>query len=370
MKKNWLLTLATLLLIAMAIVGVYYGKRQPTLFLPLNTNLADATRYAFLSEENQAAALVVDLQERKTLGQLQLATPADFVQIDPVTGTLYYAHNTTVTAQNLTNGERKTQTLPENIKQLVFSRAGLIVASRDHISQLHPRTLEIQRTITTTAPVLTIHNRPLANDWLAVLTPPATFLEPSGKTTALPVNSVGLTAFSPDESVLAFVGQSKEGSYATLWSPNEKTTLEQIPFSTHGLHPFIDNRSQHVYFIDTEGRGIQFDLNTTNPPRRFDILKNAQDLAVGFLDSRLIIRSQDEVQIIDTDTLSPIRQFSIPKSNGLFITADSKYALIGQDNAEVLHHVNLKNGEHLEIGLPKAITPTAIFMGAGNTLCH
>lgn len=374
MKKILSLLLIILCLIG-AIGGYYYANKRPTLFLPAETDLSDPTRYAFLTEKDQAAALVADMQKHQTFGRLALAAPAENIQIDPKTATLYYSNGTTLYAQNLKTGERQQQTLANPITHLVLSNSGLVVATNhSDLFILNEKTLKTIEHYSIQGKIITLHNRPLSNDWFAVTDEPPILIHPENHTidriALTNYEHIGATALSPDGNFLALPAIRTDNTpLAVIWSIHEDKPLVELPLSAAPLRPFIDNRSQFIYFLDKNGEGLKINTDTFHA-KNFKSLPNAQEIAIAYLETRLLIRGEDHVEILDTDNLNVLQQFDIPKTSGLFITGDSKNALISQKEHNALTTIALKNGGISEILLPETLTPTHLFMGASNTLCH
>ena len=58
------------------------------------------------------------------------------------------------------------------------------------------------------------------------------------------------------------------------------------------------------------------------------------------------------------------------RTRALFITADSKTALLAQQNSPDISIYNLHENSLRSIPLSGITTPDNLIMGAGNTLCH
>lgn len=374
--KKYLSIIATILCFIIAAAGYHYATHRPTLFLPIDTDLSNPSRYVFLTETDNAAALVTDLQEATSIGRLQLATPAKLTQMDSKTATLYYTDDHTLTAQNLKNGDRQQHTLTTPPTELTITNRGLLLANPHSITLIDPVTLGTRQTLNLNGEYNTAHNRTLFNDWIATQNNPTAILTPQPDDTNLIVtplpqyHHIGKTSLSPDGNILAFDAQDKDGkNFAVLWSLPEARALFTTPLTTTSLRPFIDTRSEHAYFVSTDGHALKIDIATlTLHP--FITLMNPLDYTVGYLDTRLIVKNPTRVQIIDTSTLQPLNETNLTDSAGLFLTGDSKTVLVGHNQAPILTSIALKNGEQSQISLPSTIRPQALFMGASGVLCH
>lgn len=364
--------LLALFSIALSTSLYFLARSQPTLFLPSNSDLADPSRYAFLTETKRAAALVVDIRQKNTLGRLALPAIAEHSSIEPSTHTLALSQAQQLFTHQLNSGTQHQQHLDSPIDALASGGQHLAVRSqkRLHIYRL-PELSPLQQ-IDLPSRNTSLHYAALQSRWLAVENPPSLiFYDQQIERISLPYQHISPAALSPDNRFLAFIAQETNGTHtAVIWSLENQTPLQSHPISNNTLRPLIDNRSQHIYFIDRSGQGLQFDSrHFDEPPKIFQSLNSVSDIALGFMETRLVLRNERQAAILDTDSLNTLTTLELPESGkGIFISADSKTALLG--GKQQLFTLQLAQGKLSSIALPDTIEPKAIFMGASNTLCH
>lgn len=362
----------SLLCLLLALAGYLYAQRQPVLFLPSNTDLADPSRYAFLTESDAAAALVVDMREKRYFGRLALPSIARHSSIAAHSASLAIGNQQELFVQNLRDGSRKHIRLSENIDALAGAHDKLALRAGKSFLLYSLPELKPLSSIELDSRSISLHYADLQSRWLAVEQPPAIVLyEHNLERIALPYAHISPAALSPDNRFLAFQAQNAAGQgFAVIWSLENQEILRSEPLAAPSLRPLIDNRNEFIYFVDTKGKGLQFSTKDLNAaPRRFDSLENAQDIALGFLETRLIVRNADSLVLIDSGSLQPLARLSLAeKGQGLFVSADSKTVLIG--GQQQLFSLQLPRNQLSSIALPEAIQMRDMFMGAGNRLCH
>lgn len=221
----------------------------------------------------------------------------------------------------------------------------------------------------------TLHSKPDAGDWLLIDRKQALLLSVDhGMLSTRKLgdfSTIGDSALSPDGALLAFSVIKSSQNFAILWSVHQNKILSQTPLSAPALHPLIDNRSQAVFFIDQNGNGLRFSAQPLDTPQSFQTLTNPSNFALGWLETRLLVIAGDQAELLDSHSLKTLKTLSLPApANSLFITGDGKQALIGLANSDQLLRIELRDGHLHTISLPETITPTAVFMGSSNTLCH
>lgn len=366
MKKVFILLLA-LALMAVAVGGYFYAQRQPNLFLPAGVDLSDPTRFVFLSEKESPAAVAVDLHEKRVLGRLRLAFPAAVAVADK--GMLAYANGQNLAVQNLATGEVQMRKMPYPVLGLRIAGTTLWTAELGAVHELTIAPLSLQKMLPLAGRFVALHimldGRPLV---LADL-PPAV-VTPSGSTLLPPeLSEIGASALSPDGRLLAFSAQYRGRPAAVLWSVEKEQVLVVHSTAVPFLRPIFDSQGKAAYFVSRSGDGVKLEAGSGRASV-FAVPDGAADIALGFLDRRIIVLGEKGAAILDADSLQSVAQLPLVRPVGLFITADSKIALIGSEGEPVLHVISLRKGIDSPIPLSESIAPTAVFMDAGYALCH
>jgi len=150
-------------------------------------------------------------------------------------------------------------------------------------------------------------------------------------------------------------------------------TARQSPPTAPLVQPYIDNNGQLYIYIDRNGNGHLVPRNQPDAIQTIRAPNPTDRYATGWLDTRLIavgnrLKTWD---ISDPDKAQEQDEQALPAATrALFITADSKTALIASDGQAAITAYDLRDGGLQTIALSGITRPQNLIMGAGNTLCH
>ena len=333
MKKPLLLAI-TLACAALLALGYHYSKTlTPETVLQQLFDMNAPARYAFVSDTDAPKLAVIDLETNRQTSLLELAQPARNLTIHKTLGLLAYNDG----------GDRIT------IRQL-----------GDHISAWLYRPLARQLWILDDSPALYRYSLneqnqqryPLPDDW----------------------HDLTAAAISPDEQNLLFGATTASNQHLGInWNTETATIAQQIPLTAPLVQPYIDNNGQLYLYISRDGNGHIIPRNDPAAAQTIYAPNPTDRYATGWLDTRLIAVGQS---LKSWNLYAPAQaqehdEQPLPAATrALFITADSKTALIVSDNTPAITAYDLRDGGLQTIALSGIDHPQNLIMGAGNTLCH
>ena len=382
MKKT-LLLLATLACAAALYLGYQYSKTlTPETVLQELFDMNAPARYAFISDEDAPKLAVIDLDAHRQTSLLELSQAARNLTIHKTLGLLAYNDGgTTVTIRQLGDHSEKNHTLAHPVTRLQFDADSpwLIAGGADRLTLLNSQSGET-RTLDGYQHISAWLYSPLARQIWILDDSPALYryrLTDNSQTRhPLPDGWHDLTAaaISPDEQNLLFGATTASGEHLGInWSTETATIAQQIPLTAPLMQPYIDNNGQLYIYIGRDGNGKIIPRNDTNAIQTIHAPNPTDRYATGWLDTRLIAVGE---RLKTWNLYAPAKaeeqdEQPLPAATrALFITADSKTALIASDGQPAITAYNLRDGGLQSIALSGISHPQNLIMGAGNTLCH
>lgn len=382
MKKT-LLLLATLACAAALYLGYQYSKTlTPETVLQELFDMNAPARYAFISDADAPKLAVIDLETSRQTSLLDLKQPARNLTIHKTLGLLAYNDGgTTVTIRQLGDHSEKNHTLAHPVTRLQFDADSpwLIAGGADRLTLLNSQSGET-RTLDGYQHISAWLYSPLARQIWILDDSPALYryrLTDNSQTRhPLPDGWHDLTAaaISPDEQNLLFGATTASGEHLGInWSTETASIAQQIPLTAPLVQPYIDNNGQLYIYIDRNGNGHLVPRNQPDAVQTIRAPNPTDRYATGWLDTRLIavgnrLKTWD---ISDPDKAEEQDEQALPAATrALFITADSKTALIASDGQAAITAYDLRDGGLQTIALSGITRPQNLIMGAGNTLCH
>ena len=382
MKKP-LLLLATLACAAALYLGYHYSKTlTPETVLQQLFDMNAPARYAFISDMDAAKLAVIDLEASRQTSLLELAQPARNLTIHKTLGLLAYNDGgNTITIRQLGDHSETSHTLAHPVTRLQFDADShwLIAGGADRITLLNSQNGET-RTLDGYRHISAWLYSPLARQLWILDDSPALYryrlTDQSQTRHPLPDGWHDLTAaaISPDEQNLLFGATTANGEPLGInWNTDTATIAQQIPLTAPLVQPYIDNNGQLYIYIDRDGNGKIIPRNQPDAIQTIHAPKPTARYATGWLDTRLIAVGNTLKTWDISDPAAAREQDEQPlpaATRALFITADSKTALIASDGQAAITAYDLRDGGLQSIALSGINHPQNLIMGAGNTLCH
>ena len=382
MKKT-LLLLATLTCAVALYLGYHYSKTlTPETVLQELFDMNAPARYAFISDEDAPKLAVIDLDAHRQTSLLELSQAARNLTIHKTLGLLAYNDGgTTVTIRQLGDHSEKNHTLAHPVTRLQFDADSpwLIAGGADRLTLLNSQSGET-RTLDGYQHISAWLYSPLARQIWILDDSPALYryrLTDNSQTRhPLPDGWHDLTAaaISPDDQNLLFGAITASGEPLGInWNTDTATIARQIPLTAPLVQPYIDNNGQLYLYISRDGNGHIIPRNDPAAAQTIHAPNPTDRYATGWLDTRLIAVGQS---LKSWNLYAPAQaqehdEQPLPAATrALFITADSKTALIVSDNTPAITAYDLRDGGLQTIALSGITRPQNLIMGAGNTLCH
>ena len=382
MKKPLLLaiTLACAVLLAL---GYHYSKTlTPETVLQQLFDMNAPARYAFVSDTDAPKLAVIDLETNRQTSLLELAQPARNLTIHKTLGLLAYNDGgDRITIRQLGDHSEKNHQLPHPVTRLQFDADSpwLIAGGADRITLLNSESGET-RTLDGYHHISAWLYSPLARQLWILDDSPALYRyslnEQNQQRYPLPDDWHDLTAaaISPDEQNLLFGATTASNQHLGInWNTETASIAQQIPLTAPLVQPYIDNNGQLYLYISRDGNGHIIPRNDPAAAQTIQAPNPTDRYATGWLDTRLIAVGQS---LKSWNLYAPAQaqehdEQPLPAATrALFITADSKTALIASDNTPAITAYDLRDGGLQTIALSGIDHPHNLIMGAGNTLCH
>ena len=383
MKKN-LLTLVTLLCAIALYFAYQYSKTlTPETVMQQLFDMNAPARYAFVSDESAPKLAVIDMDSLQQTSLLDLKTPARHISIHKNDGLLAYSDGSnTITIRNLADHSETQQHLSHPITRLQYDAdsSWLIASGDDRLTLLDSRS-GTQRLLEGYGHIRAWLYSPLSQQlWILDDTPALYHYRPGEQSQTrypLPADWHDLTAaaISPDDQHLLFGATTTDGQHLAVdWAIDQGKIVRQIPLTAPLVQPYIDNSGQTYVYIDRNGSGHLINQTAPDTIQSFIAPQPTDSYATGWLDTRLIVAGNTLASYDLSNPAVPPRRIdekSLPdRTRALFITADSKTALLAQQNSPDISIYNLHDNSLRSIPLSGITTPDNLIMGAGNTLCH
>ena len=383
MKKP-LLFLATLVCAVALYIAYQYSKGlTPDTVMQELFDMNAPARYAFVSDESAPKLAVIDMDSLQQTGLLDLKTPARRLAIHKAYGLLAYSDGSgTITIRNLADHSESEQRVSHPVTRLQYDADStwLIASGDDRLTLLDSRSGE-QRLLEGYGHIHAWLYSPLSQQlWILDDTPALYRYSPAEQNrTRYPLpdgwHDLTAAAISPDDRHLLFGATTADGQHLAVdWDIDKADIARQIPLTAPLVQPYIDNSGQTFAYIDQNGGGHL--INRINPDTilPFTAPNPTDRYATGWLDTRLIAVGSQLHNYDLSDPAAPPRLTDdrpLPgRTRALFITADSKTALLAHNDSRDISIYNLHDNSLRSVPLTGITRPENLIMGAGNTLCH
>ncbi|MBV7435563.1 hypothetical protein KRX19_11085 [Cardiobacteriaceae bacterium TAE3-ERU3] len=348
------------------------------------------TRYAFVSDKNKASVAVVDLLEHRQVSTLTLQAPPYFWALSATQGKLFYSayDDTVVHIHDVANHNEQQLNLPHRIQAWQYSDAHhwLFVWGDGFVSRVDIISNDIE-TVDAGVAVLDgmLYDAFLQKLWLIdgehnQLTAWALTEAEQNPTLYHYPLSVGAHDFAPltstPDGLYLLIGFADENNQyqLKLWDMTIAAWVEK-PFLLHQsplVRPYAGARGRYLWVFAQDGQGLRIDVAS---PHLTEVVKTSvagvKHIATGWLDQRLLVAGESNAEIYEAGSLNRVAQIALPSTvQEVFITADSKTALLTVDGTPFLYAIELKGGGFSELELGGIANPDKVIMGASATLCH
>ena len=383
MKKP-LLFLATLVCAVALYIAYQYSKGlTPDTVMQELFDMNAPARYAFVSDETAPKLAVIDMDSLQQTSLLDLKTPARRLAIHKTDGLLAYSDGSdTITIRNLADHSESTQRVSYPVTRLQYDAdsAWLIASGDDRLTLLDSRSGE-QRLLEGYGHIQAWLYSPLSQQlWILDDTPALYRYHPGDQNQIrypLPADwrNLSAAAISPDDQHLLFGAESGDGQpIAVDWAIDKGEIARQTPLTAPLVQPYIDNSGQTYVYIDQKGGGHLINQTVPDTLQPFTAPNPTDRYATGWLDTRLLVTGSQLHNYDLSDPAAPPRLMDdkpLPgRTRALFITADSKTALLTHQGSHDISVYNLYDGSLRSVPLTGITAPENLIMGAGNTLCH
>lgn len=334
------------------------------------------TRVVLLSDADRPRLLSVDL-----LSHVQSVVPlqmvARFMAIDAVRGVLAYAQDDVLVLRDLTTHVERRMSLPHAVAGLLSAGASgdWWVWGENVLLRLDAEG-GLRRLSDGFGKIYGVH--------AAALVPQIVVLEAAAvwrvsmddgemRREALPAGwqVVSRSALSADGGLLLFAVYDAvlKEYFVVVWQ--EEGVWRRYPMSSPSVRPLVDHAARQLFFVAQDGQGVRIDGEDLQQFSRFATLPNAEYMALGWLDGRLLLAGDGVLFLHDAHSLARLHEFAVPgRVNDVFVTADSKQALLSVEGVSTLFLLDMHDGRLHTLPLPDGWRPTRVLMGAGYTLCH
>lgn len=378
-RDGWLAALALVV-----VAGLYFWTRQasPEQVAAALFDMHLPSRYIFVGDAVAPRAATVDKDEARLAAELALARVPQVMAVDPYRGVLAYAsaQDEAVFLHHLASHDEKEVALPHAVQGLAFAEGGtqLFVYGREAVSVVDMQSQTV-RTLRGFADVRSGHIDPAGRRVLLLdegerSVRQWSLPDDALSAAALPASWQDFTAsaLTPDGEYLLFgVYDAVEKGYLGIVWHLEGRRWRGYAMSAPLLRPLSDNRASALFFIDRAGQGVRVNAENLDDFLVFETAKAASHAALGWLDTRLLVAGEAEIRVHDSASLQAqaVRAFPGP-ARDIFITVDSKTALLTAVGSRDLLLYSLRDGSEAAVALGEAAQPATVVMGAGYTLCH
>ncbi|UJF25400.1 hypothetical protein L0B52_04435 [Suttonella sp. R2A3] len=383
-KKTTLLIAALFGFIALAAAWFFLRDVTPDQVMSELFDLNAPTRFAFVSEAEEKTVTVVDVIQGQSIGQLALDATPDFWALSAASGQLIYAPQGSkqVYFYDTTTHESQQQTLDMAVEHWQYHDGDrrLFYADQQSVAVLDMVDKRIERIPEPLNDIKTIFYDGFAQVlWVLDKGSPSlvAWSMDDNLQTAYPLpedwQDFSPLAITPDGRYLIFAAANQQGIYqAVFWSLSERQVAATVgQWTSPILQPYVDSNGRYAWLFSEEGKGLRVAVDDLSDV--VDVPQTGQSLSVvasGWLDQRLLLagksldlQSSKDFQTIDQQTLPGTVQT-------VFITADSKTALLTVHGEAALYAYGLRDGTLKRLELPYIDAADKVIMGASNTLCH
>lgn len=371
--------------LALAVVaGLYFWTREtsPEQVAAVLFDMHLPSRYIFVGDASAPRVAAVDKDDTKLVAALALERVPRAMAIDPYRGVLAYAsaRDMNVFLHDLASHDEKKAIFPHDVQELALADGGtyLFAYGREAVSALEMQNHALHtvrglanvrsghidaaagRVVLLDEGDKSIKQWLLGNDALSAI--------------ALPTSWQDFTAsaLTPGGEYLLFgVYDAQEKRHLGIVWDLQGQIWRSYAMSAPLLRPLSDNHAAALFFIDEAGQGVRVDAENLDDFLVFETVKQASHAALGWLDSRLLVAGEAEIQVHDSVSLQTLAVRAFPgPARDIFITADSKTALLTAVGSRDLLLYALRDGSEVAVALGESAQPAAVVMGASYTLCH
>lgn len=348
-------------------------------------DLNNPTRYVFISDETLPQISVFDADNRSELGILKLKNSAHLLAINKQEAFLAYANlnQAELYFYDLKNHQQKNISLPNKPLNFLFDEENqtLLILFQEKVGILDLRSQSLE-TIGQFSDVVSFHYQPFSKDILVLTQNEIQVINLfNSEIQHYPFHSdwknISLSALSPDGRFLLFGASKNQHFLGVIWDTEEKKILATPQLESSALQPYVDNSSKYLFFIAENGTGIRITGNNLSEKSAFQTIKNPELFAMGWLDKKIIVAGKQEMATIEVESLTTTQPISLKPADlnvkniaDVFITGDSKFALITQPHSSDLLFYDLNQNAVQTFPLIGIKRPKNILMGASYVLCH
>lgn len=392
--------LSRVILLLAALVGVlgatlfirHFSTVTPEQVMTSLFDVSAPTRYALVRGDDLQMA-VVDLVEKRQVSTVTLKAVPDFWAMSAARGQLFYASKgaSQIYARSMVDHKEYSIELPHSVDvwqyndthQWLFA-AGDGYATRINVSNNAIETIEtgihslqgmfydaflqklwfvvhsddgknalLSWVLTSANQKEALVRYPLPNDW----------------------HDFAPLSSTPDGLYLLIGAADKDDEYQLgLWDLTGGSPQMDIIHIGHDplVRPYAGARGRYIWAISDKGDGRRIDSAVPHMTASVSTqLEKVQSIATGWLDQHLLIAGEKAAKLIKTDTLEPVESTSLPgEVLDVFITADSKTALVIIAGQKRLFALSMRDGSLDSMPIEGVTQPSAVIMGATATLCH
>lgn len=357
--------------------GLFFWSRQttPDAVAQALFDLNLPSRIVLLADKGKPQLASVDLLQR-SVQTLALPIPAEHMAIDKTRGMLVYAQGQDAVLRHLTTYAEQRFAVPHAVRGLVFvPKSGDVWVWGDDALAIVDNEGGLRHTIEGFSALQSVHLDALGERIVAVDAKAVWFLSLMGgvlQRDILPDDwtVTAPSALSPTGDFVLFAAQDANNQHFAVIR-QEDGAWQHFPIAAPLLRPLADNAAQQMFFVATNGQGIRVTADDMAHREEFATVPQATHMALGWLDSRLLVAGVNEMWLHDAQTLAVVQKIVLPaKVNDVFITADSKTALLTMEGHSSLFLLDMREGSLQSLALSADMAPHKIMMGASYTLCH
>ena len=378
MTGKWM-RLAGAALAAGFLLFLFFWSRQvtPEMALEQLFNMDAPSRYVFVGDEELPRMASVDGEAQTLAAMLAVQTVPRIMAMDKSRGLLAYAsgEENLIVVRELASHNEQVVVITHGVRGMVFAEDALFVYDDSHVTWLNAA-LEVQRSWSDFSALASVQAAALA-DVLVLLDTDAvwrlSWREGELSRLALPESWRVMTraALSADGEWLLFgVEDTDKNEFLAVAWQMENGAGHTFAMHAPLLQPLMDNGMQAFFFVDSSGAGLKVSSDFAEISR-FTTAKDPQRLVLGWLDQHLLVMSEKEWWLHDANTLETLASTpAAGKARDVFVSADSKTALVTQQGSKALVFYALRDGAMQTLTLADMAAPGRVMMGAGYTLCH
>lgn len=360
----------------MTAAGLFFWSRQtsPEQLSQALFDLHLPTRMVLLADGDAPRLAAVDLMGY-AVQLVPLQVRARFMAVDASRGVLAYGQDGAGVLRDLSTHHERSFAVPHGVRGAWFvpQSGDLWVWGDDGLSVADVQG-RLRHTTAGFSRVHGVHFAPLisqvvvlADGEVANVSLQGEVLQrralPPGWTVATP------SALSPDGNFLLFGVRDGRGAAGVVWQMDG--SWQVFPMTAPLLRPIADNAARQLFFVAEDGQGVRVAAGDMLHAERFATLPRATHVALGWLDSRLLVTGGGRGYVHDAQSFELLHDIALPAAvEAVFVSADSKTALLTLKDENALFLLDFRTGALQSAVLPQGVRPTLVTMGAAYTLCH